>query len=69
MTAIGRADDCAPQRHDPVDALTIENGLIAGWKETFESIPKTNYFPAELLGRKYHTAQDRVKSRAIAATR
>src|SRR4030095_11271361 len=66
MTAIRRANDRAAQRHDPVDAFAIENDMIAGRKKSFESVTKTNYFPAEFLRREYHAAQDRVKSRAIA---
>ena len=66
MAAIRRADDRAAQSHNPVDALAIENDMIAGRKKSFESVTKTNYFPAEFLRRQYHAAQDRVKSGAIA---
>jgi hypothetical protein len=67
MTAIRRADNRAAQRHhDPVDALAIENDVIPRGKKSFESIAKTNYFPAEFFRREHNAAQDRVKSRAIA---
>src|SRR6266516_8142974 len=54
MAAIRRADDRAAQRHDPVNALAIEDNMIAGRKKSFESVTKTNYFPPEFLRRQYH---------------
>ena len=58
MTAIGRADDRAAKRHDSVNALAIENNMIARWKKSFESVTKTNHFPAEFLRREHNAAQD-----------
>jgi len=66
MPAIRRADDRAAQRHDPVNALAIENNMIAGRKKSFESVTKTNHFPPKFLRRQYHASQNRVKSGAIA---
>src|SRR6267378_2097906 len=66
MAAICGADDGAAQSHDSVNALAIDNDMIAGRKKSFESVTKTNYFPAEFLRRQHHAAQDRVKSGAIA---
>src|SRR4029453_1460892 len=66
MAAIRRADDRAAQSHDSANTLPIENDMVAGRKESFESVTKTNHFPAEFLRRQYHAAQDGVKSGAIA---
>src|SRR5439155_5319294 len=66
MAAIRRADDRAAQRHDSVNALAIEDDMIAGRKKSFESVSKTNYFPPKFLRRQYRASQNRVKSGAIA---
>jgi hypothetical protein len=66
MAAICGADDGAAQRHDSVNALAVDNDMIAGRKKSFESVTKTHYFPAEFLRSQYHASRDRVKSGAIA---
>jgi hypothetical protein len=66
MAAICRADDRAAKRHDSGNALAIEDNMIARWKKSFESVTKTNYFPAKFLRREHNPAQNCVKSRAIA---
>src|SRR5207237_10572961 len=66
MPAIRRADDRAAQRHDPVNALAIENNMITGRKKSFESVTKTNNFPPKILRRQYHASQNRVKYGPIA---
>jgi hypothetical protein len=66
MTAIRRANDRSAKGHNAIDALAIENDMIAGRKKSFESVTKTHDFPAELFRREYHTTQNCVKSGAIA---
>src|SRR2546426_1790304 len=68
VTAIRRADDRASQRHDFVGALSIENDMIARWKETFESVAKTGHLPAEFFCCEHDSAQNCVQSRAITTT-
>jgi len=66
MAAIRRADDRTTERHDTVDALAVENDMIARRKQSFESVTKANHLPPKFLRRQHNAAQDRVKSRAIA---
>src|SRR5581483_8636327 len=68
MAAIGRAENRASQRHNAVGALTIQDHVVARWKESFESISETDHFPAELFRGQHHAAQNCVQPRAIAAT-
>jgi hypothetical protein len=42
--------------------------VISGWKESFKSITKADNFPAKFLGSEHNSAEDGVKSRAIATT-
>ena len=56
MTAICCADDRAPQRHDSINAFAIENHVIAGRKKPFESVTKTNYFPAKFFRGEHDSA-------------
>ncbi len=69
MSAIGRADNRAAQRHDAIGAVAIQNRIIARRKESFEAIAESDYFPAEFFGRQHDAAQHGVKTGAIAATR
>ena len=68
MTAIGCADHRASQRHDSVDALPIENDMIARWEKSFESIAKPDHFPTEFFCCEHDSTQNRVQSRAITTT-
>jgi hypothetical protein len=63
-----RSEHGAAQRHDPFGALAIESDVIPGWKQSFESVPETNYFPAKFFRGEHDTAQHGVQSRAISAT-
>jgi hypothetical protein len=42
--------------------------VISGWQESFKSITKADDFPAKFLGGEHNSAEDGVKSRAIATT-
>ena len=66
MTAIRRADDRAAQCHDSINAFAIENDVIARRKKPFESVAKTDHFPAEFFRGEHDSAQDRVEARTIA---
>src|SRR6266542_1514807 len=66
MATVGGTDDCASQGHDSINALPIENHVIAGWKKSFESITKTDHLPPKPFRCEHHSAQDRIQSRAIA---
>src|SRR5438552_12699014 len=68
MTAIGCANDRTPQRHDSVSALPVENDMIAGGKESFESIAKTDHLPTEFFCCEHDSAQNRVQTWAITTT-
>src|SRR5215472_10768135 len=65
MSAIGRAEDRPAQRHDSVHGLPIENDEIARRQQPFKSSAKTHHFPAELVRREHHGAQNRIKPRTI----
>jgi hypothetical protein len=60
MTAIGSPDNRAAEGHDPVDALPIENNMIAGWKKSFESVAKTNDLPTVFLRSEHNSAENSV---------
>ena len=68
MTPVGGADNCAAERHDSVDALPIENDVIARRKKPFESVAKTDDLPTEFFRSEHNSAQHRVQSRAITTT-
>ena len=67
MPAIGRADNGAAARHDPAGGPAIQNDVIAGWKQAFETIYEAEDFEIELLRRERNAAQNRVQTGAIAA--
>src|SRR5262249_26534423 len=66
MSAIGGTENCPTHCHDSVHGLSVENEVIAGRQEPFKPVPKTNHFPAELVRREHHGAQNRIKPRTIA---
>ena len=68
VSTIGRADDGAAQSHDSIGAFPVQDDVISRWKESFKSITKAEDFPAKFLGGEHNSAQDGVKSRAIATT-
>jgi hypothetical protein len=49
MAAIRCADNRAPESHDSTNTFAIENNVIAWRKEAFESVTKTDHFPAEFF--------------------
>jgi hypothetical protein len=40
--------------------------VISGWEESFKSITKADDFPTKSIGGEHDSAEDGVKSRAIA---
>ena len=60
MPAICRPDDGAAQCHNSIGAFMVENDVIPRREEPFESIAKTNDFPAEFFRREHDTAQNSV---------
>jgi hypothetical protein len=69
MTAIGRADDGPTERHNSIGVPTIENEMIAGRKQPFETVAKSNHFPTKLVGGEDHTAQHGIEPGTITAAR
>src|SRR5207248_10985917 len=62
MAAILRADDGATQRHDSINAYTVEDDVITGRKYPVKSVAKTNDTPAELVAGEHNSAQYSVES-------
>jgi hypothetical protein len=66
MAAIRRPNDRAAQRHDSINAFAIENKVIAGRKQSFKAVAKTNDVPAEFLSGEHNSAQHCVEPWTIA---
>ena len=67
MPAIGRAENGAAARHDPAGTAAIQDDVLAGWKQPFETILKADDFEVELLRRESDAAKDCVQTRTVAA--
>jgi hypothetical protein len=58
MAAVRGTQDGPSKRHDSIDSLPVENGVMARRKQAFESVAKTNHFPPELVCSECYNAQN-----------
>jgi hypothetical protein len=58
MAAIRGTQDDRSKRHDSIDSLPVENGVMARRKQAFESVAKTNHFPPDLVCSECYNAQN-----------
>src|SRR6266550_1523103 len=66
MAAIRRSDDRAAQRHDSINPVAIENKMIAGRKQSFKAVAKTNDLPTKFFSGEHNSAQHCVETWTIA---
>ena len=69
MSAVGRADDGAAERHDSFRAFAIKHLVIARRKQSLEAVKETEHVPTEFRGGEHDATQHRVKTGTIAAAR
>ena len=67
MPFVGASENGSAELENVDRVLRFEHAVITRWHQTFETVAKSDHFPAELIGRTDDAVDHRIESGAIAA--